>query len=78
MSKRINPRPRVLALFLGGGVGWLRLFKVPKLGITAFKASSRASRGLLGLSSNGVSRSTEPESTLHGKIIELIMKEFQL
>ena len=67
MSKYINPKPRVFALFLGGGVGWFRLFRVPKLGMTVFRASSRASRGLLGLSSNGVSKSTEPESTLQGR-----------
>ena len=57
----------------------MRPFKVPKLGITEFNASSNASRGLFGLSSSGVSKSTEPESTLQkSKIIKLIMEEFQL
>ena len=57
----------------------MRPFKVPTLGMTEFKASSKASRGLFGLSSNGVSKSTEPESTLkERKIIKLIMEEFQL
>ena len=47
--------------------------------MTEFKASSKASRGLFGLSSNGVSKSTEPESTLkESKIVKLIMEEFQL
>ena len=61
---QISHWPFDICLFRGGGVGWLIQFNVPPFGMTTFKASSKASRGLLGLSSSGVSRSTEPESTL--------------
>ena len=76
-SRRLSISPFDICLFRGGGVGvgWFRLFKVPTFGITTFKASSKASRGLLGLSSNGVSRSTEPESTL--KMISLVNEMLQ-
>lgn len=41
--------------------------------ITELKASSRTSKGLLGLISKGVSRSTLPESTRESRILELLV-----